>query len=376
MERAGRSIVSLNRCETYDTEELRRVISEALAPFGGMAAFVSAGDRVLLKPNLLSAKDPSRAITTHPHVVETVAALVREAGGDPFVGDSPGGAVRGIQRVWENTLMSEMAERAGLELINFEASSSEEIDAGRFRLYVAKPVREADVVINLPKLKTHSLTLFTGAVKNMFGVVPGFRKAEMHKIFPKPSEFASMLVELYSHVRPALNIMDAILSMEGNGPSSGEPKETGLIAVSDDAVALDAVISEVIGFQPGRIDTTRFAGERGLGVSALEMIDVNGDAAGTVIEDFDLPSNLGMRLIPGPLVKMLAPLVWLRLVIDEDKCTGCEMCYNSCPVKTIVPSGEKFRVVHEECVQCMCCHELCPENAVEIKMSWLARKWA
>jgi uncharacterized protein (DUF362 family)/Pyruvate/2-oxoacid:ferredoxin oxidoreductase delta subunit len=339
-----------------------------------MAAFVSSGDRVLLKPNLLSAKDPSRAITTHPEIVGTVASMVREAGGDPFIGDSPGGAVRGIERVWENTLMLEMAGRAGLELANFEASGSEEISAGRYRFYVANPVRDADVVINLPKLKTHSLTLLTGAVKNMFGVVPGFRKAEMHKLFPKPLDFAAMLVELFRQVRPALSIMDAVLSMEGNGPSSGVPRKTGLIAVSDDAVALDAVISEVIGFRTDRIDTTRLAGERGYGVSDPEGIRVTGDAAGTVIDDFDLPSNLGLRLIPGPLARMVAPLVWLKLVIDEESCTACEMCYRSCPVKTIVPAGEKFRVVNDECVQCMCCHELCPENAVKIKLSWLARK--
>ncbi len=376
MERAGRSIVSVNRCAAYDIDMLRRVISDGLAPFGGMSTFVSPGDRVLLKPNLLSAKDPSRAITTHPLVVETVAALVREAGGDPFVGDSPGGAVRGIERVWENTLMREMAERAGLELVNFEAASSQEIDTGEYKLYIARPVLDADVVINLPKLKTHSLTLFTGAVKNMFGIVPGFRKAEMHKIFPKPSEFAAMLVELYSHARPAVNIMDAVLAMEGNGPSSGVPRETGLIAISDDAVAMDAVISGVIGFKPEKIDTTRFAGERGLGASELDRIEITGDAADTVIEDYDLPSNLGLRLIPGPLARMVAPLLWLKLVIDTEKCTGCAMCYQSCPVKTIVSDEEKYRVVHDGCVQCMCCHELCPENAVEIKLSWLARKWS
>jgi len=373
---AEKTTVSLNRCAAYDLDMLRGVIYEGLAPFGGMAAFVSPGDRVLLKPNLLSARDPSRAVTTHPLVVEAVASIVREAGGEPFIGDSPGGAIRGIQRVWEKTLMSEMAGRAGLELVNLEASSSKEIDSGRYRLYVAKPVLEADVVINLPKLKTHSLTLYTGAVKNMFGVVPGFRKAEMHKLFPKPAEFAAMLVELFSHVKPALNIMDAVLSMEGNGPSSGRPRMTELIAVSDDAVALDTVLSGVIGFRPDRIDTTRLAGERGLGVSDMESIEVTGDAAGTVLEDFDLPSNLGMRLVPGPLARMVAPLMWLKLVIDTGKCTGCGMCYRSCPVKTIVPDGEKYRVVHDGCVQCMCCHELCPEDALDIKLSWLARKWS
>jgi len=376
MKRSGTSTVSLNRCAEYDLDVLRRVITEGLAPFGGMSAFVSPGDRVLLKPNLLSAKDPSRAITTHPNIVETVATLVREAGGDPFVGDSPGGAFRGIERVWENTLMKDMAARAGLYLANFEASGSEEIDTGKYRLYIAKPVLEADVVINLPKLKTHSLTLLTGAVKNMFGVVPGFRKAEMHKIFPKPSDFAAMLVELFSHVRPAVSIMDAVLAMEGNGPSSGVPRETGLIAVSDDAVALDSIISGVIGFKPEKIDTTRIAGRRGLGISERQKIEVVGDAAGTVIEDYDLPSNLGIRLIPGPLAKMVAPLVWLKLEIDRERCTACQMCFKSCPVKTIVEDEGKYRVVHDGCVQCMCCHELCPENAVEIKLSWLARKWS
>jgi uncharacterized protein (DUF362 family)/Pyruvate/2-oxoacid:ferredoxin oxidoreductase delta subunit len=376
MERAGRSTVSLNRCAEYDPGLLRHVISEALGPFGGMKAFVSPGDKVLLKPNLLSAKDPSRAVTTHPLVVEAAADLVRQAGGIPSVGDSPGGAVRGIERVWDNTRMREMAQSSEIDLINFEASSSVEIDAGDYKLFVARPVLEADVIINLPKLKTHSLTLLTGAVKNMFGVVPGFRKAEMHKIFPGPAAFASMLVELYSRVKPALNIMDAVVAMEGNGPSSGSPRRAGLIAVSDDAVALDAVIGRTIGFEPEKIDTTRIASQRGLGSASSETIDITGDASDVEFDDFDLPSNLGLRLIPAPVARLVAPLVWLKLVIDEGKCTGCEMCYTSCPVKTIVPSNDKFRVVHDGCVQCMCCHELCPEGAVEIKMSWLARKWS
>jgi len=376
MKSAGRPIVSINRCGTYDAAEVRRAVEAGLEPFGGIGRFVSAGDRVLLKPNLLSAKDPSRAITTHPVMVEVLAELVREAGGDPFMGDSPGGVKRGVQRVWDNTLMSAMAERAGLELVNLEASGSVEIDAGGYLLYIARPVLEADVIINLPKLKTHSLTLLTGAVKNMFGTVPGFRKAGMHKLFPKPAEFAAMLVELYSHVRPAVSIMDAVLSMEGNGPSSGEPRETGLIAVSDDGVAMDAVISRVIGFDPGGIDTTRLAAKRGLGEGDIRAIDVVGDSAEVRFTDFDLPSNLGLRLIPGPLARMVAPLMWLRLVIDEERCTGCGMCFRSCPVGTIEKSGDRYRVVHEGCIQCMCCHELCPENAVDIELSWLARKWS
>ncbi|MDD3641859.1 MAG: DUF362 domain-containing protein [Candidatus Krumholzibacteria bacterium] len=373
MDPTTRAAVSLVRCDSYDDAPLRAALAATLEPFGGIAAFVRPGMRVLLKPNLLSAKAPPRAVTTHPHLVEAVAAMVREAGGEPVVGDSPGGAIRGIQRVWDNTLMSEMAARAGLELVNFEASGSTAIDAGPYRFYVARPVLEADLVINLAKLKTHSLTLMTGAVKNVFGVIPGFRKSEMHKLYPKPAPFAAMLVELYRRIAPALSIVDAVVAMEGNGPSSGEPRRIELLAAGTDAVAVDAVLARAIGFRPGQVDTTRIAAQTGAGIGDLDRIDVMGDAAGARIEGFSLPSNLKIRLVPGALARLVAPLVWLRLSIDTDRCTGCAMCFSSCPVKAIVPDGEQYRVVHERCVQCMCCHELCPEKAVGIELSRLAR---
>lgn len=376
MHGTGRARVSLVRCQSYEPPLLRGALEAALRPLGGIAAFVRPGQRVLLKPNLLSARDPSRAVTTHPLLVEAAAHLVREAGGVPLVGDSPGGAIRGIQRVWDNTQMSGMARRAGLELVNFEASGSKAIDAGGYRFYIARPVLEADLVINLPKLKTHSLTLLTGAVKNVFGVIPGFRKSEMHKLFPKPAPFAAMLVELYRLVRPALSIVDAVVAMEGNGPGSGEPRGVGLVAAGSDAVALDAVLGRVIGYRPGQVDTTRIADARGVGTGDLSRIDVEGDGAAASAEGFRLPSNLAVRLVPGALARLVAPLVWLRLEIDTGRCTGCGLCHASCPVQAIVPEGERYRVRHELCVQCMCCHELCPEKAIAIRLSRLARLWA
>lgn len=375
MKTGGRATVAVNRCGSYDKEELAGAITGALEPFGGMREFAGAGRRVLLKPNMLSAKDPSRAITTHPLFVEAVIDLVREAGGEPVIGDSPGGAVRGIRRVWDNTMMSDLAGRTSCELVNFEASGTETVDTGICRFFVARPVLEADAVINLPKLKTHSLTLLTCAVKNMFGVLPGFRKAEMHKLFPKPAPFSRMLVELYRNVRPALNIVDGVMAMEGDGPSSGKPRLTGIVAAGTDAVAVDAVMARVIGFDPAGIDTIRIAGEEGLGTADPSLIDVTGDAADYRDEGFSLPSNTGMRLIPGPLARLVAPLVWLRLEIDEEACTSCGMCYRSCPVKAVRKRGEGFAIDRDECVRCMCCHELCPENAIEIKLSWLARKF-
>ena len=269
-----------------------------------------------------------------------------------------------------------MARRAGVELVNFEASGSRAVKFGSYTFYVAKPVLEADVIINLPKLKTHSLTLLTCAVKNMFGVMPGFRKGEQHKLYPKPEEFARMLVHLYKLVTPSLSIVDAALAMEGNGPSSGTPKWLGLLMAGEDAIAVDAAAARLIGFPEGFVDTTRIAAEMGLGEGRVEELHLAGDAADARAEGFLLPSNRVHKLVPRPLVKLVAPFVWVKPVIDPSKCIGCGFCAESCPVKTIHKDGSVYRIVDKHCIKCLCCHELCPESSIEIKLSWLAKFFA
>ncbi|MBN2071391.1 MAG: DUF362 domain-containing protein [Candidatus Krumholzibacteriota bacterium] len=368
-----KSIVSLVRCGSYEPEKLRSAMEKLLEPLGGIASFVQPGQRVLVKPNLLSAKSPERAITTHPDVVRVVTAMVREAGGEVFIGDSPGGAIRGVKRVWDNTGMTNMALESGIDLVNFETSGLEEIVRGNYRFYISKAVLEADLVINIAKLKTHTLTLLTGGVKNLFGVIPGFRKSELHKLFPKPGEFAEMLVELYRLISPSLTIIDGILSMEGNGPSSGRAKKLDLLAAGGDAVAVDAVIADIVGFREGQIDTTRIADERGVGNGRFENIGVIGAREVTRPDNFILPSNRKLRMIPRPLARMVAPLVWLKLEIATGRCILCGQCAKSCPVQTIRKERESFVIDQKGCIQCMCCHELCPEDAIDIRFSLLAR---
>ena len=370
---ADRARVTVTRCDGYDRDQVRAAVSEALEPLGGMAAFVRPGQRVLIKPNLLSAKDPARAVTTHPNLVEAVALEVRRAGAEPFVGDSPGGAIRGIQRVWKNTGMEEMSRRSGVELVNFEASGSREVRSGRYAFYIARPVLEADCIINLAKLKTHSLTLLTCAVKNMFGVIPGFGKGEQHKLYPKPDEFADMLVHLFRLVRPSLTIVDGILAMAGNGPGSGDPYDLGLLLAGCDAVAVDAVAADIIGFKRGSIDTTRIAAAMRLGEDNPDRIDVLGSGTGVRPDDFSLPSNLKVRLVPRAFARLVAPLVWVKPVINPASCTGCGFCAENCPVGTITRDGGVYSIDDAHCVQCLCCHELCPEKSIEVKLSWLAR---
>ncbi|MDZ7860087.1 MAG: DUF362 domain-containing protein [Candidatus Krumholzibacteriota bacterium] len=367
------SIVSITKCSGYGIADVYDSVSRSIEHVGGIEHFVKPGQRVLLKPNMLSAKRPERAITTHPSVIEAVAKIVTDCGGYPVIGDSPGGVLRGVKRVWENTGIEEMARRIGVELVNFEASGSVEVKSGDYLFYIAKPVIDADVIINIAKLKTHTLTLLTCALKNMFGTVCGFRKSELHKEFPKPREFARMLVELYSKVRPSLSIVDAVVAMEGDGPSSGNPKKLGLVIAGEDAVAIDAVAARIIGFKPGSIDTTRMADEIKLGVGDIESIQVTGDGKEVRPVSFDLPSNRKLRMIPRPLARMISPFVWLKLIVDPSVCTGCRLCQRSCPVEAISYQDGVCGINNNKCITCMCCHELCPEDAIEIKMSRLAK---
>jgi uncharacterized protein (DUF362 family)/Pyruvate/2-oxoacid:ferredoxin oxidoreductase delta subunit len=369
--------VAIQSCNSYKPEILDEKINNIVGLLGGIEKFVRPGQKVLLKPNLLSAKNPNRAITTHPEIVAAVARIVRRAGGEVQVGDSPGGAKRGVKRVWENTGMLDMANREGIELVNFEASGVEKFNIDGRIYHLAKPAIEADLIISLPKLKTHVLTLFTGAIKNMFGLVPGFRKANYHKEYPKSADFAQVVVDIISLKTPALTIMDGILAMEGDGPSSGTPRWANLLIASPDPVALDTVASEIIGLDHQKVPTTKIASDAGLGIGWLEAIDILGENLDSArIPDFKLTSNRKLELIPEFLWKMIGPYVWVRPAIDETKCTFCQTCVNSCPTGALSPRKKQSPVFNYDlCINCWCCHELCPDRSVFVDQSWLAKKF-
>ncbi|PKK82867.1 MAG: hypothetical protein CVT49_11800 [candidate division Zixibacteria bacterium HGW-Zixibacteria-1] len=372
-----RSKVAIVECNSYDIDTVKSKISGILELLGGLDQYVKPGMKVLLKPNLISAKAPERAITTHPEIVAAVANEVRKLGATPIIGDSPGGAKVGIERVWEKTGMKAMAEREGLELVNFEAAGSQRFRCNGRAYYLAMPAVEADLIINLPKLKTHVLTLMTGAVKNVFGLIPGFRKGNYHKEFPKPHDFAEVIVDILSVKTPALTIMDAVLSMEGDGPSSGEPRWTNLLLASRDPVAVDAIASEIIGLDPGKVPTTRIASDAGLGIGWPEMIAILGLPLEKVrISDFKLTSNRKMELLPNIFVRAIDPFIWIRPAIDRSFCSGCGICVSSCPTGALRLNGDKTPGFNYDlCINCWCCHELCPEKAVAVRKSWLARKF-
>lgn len=365
--------VSLVRCASYNQEAVNSSVEQALAMIGGIGRFVKPGQKVLLKVNALTPKPPEAAVTTHPAIIKAVVGQVKKAGGIPLVGDSSGGMIAGqapTKQTFHVSGIARAAEEAGAELINFDVSGVEPINAtGPIRiLHLAKPVLEADVVISLPKLKTHSAAVFTGAVKNMYGCIPGFRKAEYHRMVPKLKDFSELLVDIFAAARPVLVIMDAIVGMEGNGPSAGKPREVGLVVASEDSVAVDAVASSIIGLNPFDVHSTRIAHKRGLGVGELSGIEIQGlNLAEVKIHDFDLPSNAMLETAPGFIISGVLSLLKARPEINSSTCAGCRFCVESCPVEAMDMKGKVPSIDYKKCISCLCCQELCPQKAVEMK---------
>lgn len=371
--------VSVSKCNSYGALEVARSLQDVLEPIGGIGAFVRPGDKVLLKINLLRNSSPDDAVTTHPALIEAVINAVKKAGGVPVVGDSPGGpnTPKLVNKMIATTGVGEVCERTGAEFVVFDRDIVK-INRTEGKLYasfnVGRIVRDADVVISLPKLKTHGFMKLTGAVKVLFGVIPGMEKAQFHLKVPDRMDFADMLLDIYLAVKPALSIMDAVVGMEGNGPSGGEPKLIGALIASTDAVALDFIASEIIGFDPLDVYTNRAALERGL-TSGMDGIGVIGVPVLEISpKSFTPPTSDLSDRIPRMLVRFLKDIATSRPYLAAPaKCTGCGTCKQTCPSSAITIVGKRPQFNYAECIRCYCCEELCQELAIERKNHWAVK---
>jgi len=365
------SIVGIAPCTTYDREAVRRAVASALAPLGGMGRFVHPGMRVLLKPNLLLAARPGQAVTTHPAVVEAVVEQVFAAGGEVWIGDSPAGSLENGRRVWRASGVAAVAGRTGARLVPFEEVCWKEL--GQLDYFLAAVAFEVDLIINLPKLKTHALTLYTGAVKNLFGLIPGTRKRALHLRAPGVQDFSSILVDVLELVRPGLTIMDGILGQEGNGPGvGGTPRRYGCLAASADPVALDAAMIQAMGYRRGEVLHVAEAAARGLGMGDSQNIRIQGDREALDFGSPCLPVGRWYLRLPSwmgaPLYRATRP--WPEWT--DPSCSGCGTCVEACPRQAIAP-GRPPRFDPERCIGCLCCVEACPEGALEARRSLLGR---
>jgi uncharacterized protein (DUF362 family)/ferredoxin len=377
--------VSLARCGSYDFQEVKSSVRKSLELLGGMGAFVKPGERVLLKVNLLMKRKPEKATTTHPAVARALAELVREAGATPVIGDSPGGyhfyTAATLRSVYETCGMTEAARESGAEL-NWDTEIVDVPwpDGVRVKLVkTIRPVLQVDKIINVPKLKTHAMTVYSGAVKNLFGIVPGRHKGEYHLRFENVDDFAELLIDLCLFAKPALSVMDAVVGMEGYGPTSGRPRQVGLIISSADPYALDVVAAEIIGLKGRQVPTIRKSAERGLCPLTGERLTVLGQrVADVAVPTFSKPTvrvalNFYGLVLPPALKRWMDNLLKPTPRLDPGACSGCGECEKGCPPKAIRMMDQRPSVDLEACIRCFCCNELCPHGAFAIARPWFLR---
>ena len=381
----SRPAVSLVKCPDYAPDRVRCAVRDALGLLPAMDGLLRSARRVLLKPNLLSSSDPpERAVNTHPAFVRAVAEYFRERGCKVFIGDSCGSLAPGsTAKAIEITGLTQVAQETGAELVDFDRAPSEEIAVPDHRVLdrvrVPRLLREVDLVVTLPKLKTHGLTLLTGAVKNQLGLVPGKGKKDIHLAAPKPAALAQAMVDIHSVARPQLAIMDAVVGMEGNGPAAGVARTIGLVIAGTDCAAVDAVAAAVVGYRPGEVETTRFAHERGLGEGRIEEIDVLGTALeDAVVADFKKPplgmSRIAFAVLPNWSVRWVISLLGGEYpIVSNAHCARCGECVANCPTGALQEVNGKIRVRRSRCIGCYCCTEICPEHAVRMTRPLVAR---
>lgn len=375
--------VSVIRCESYDENNVKTAFDALLSDIGGLD-FIKPGMKVAIKANLVSAAKPGRAATTHPVLVSELCRRICALGAVPIVGDSPGGPFSGVylKGVYSATQMN-LAEKCGAHLnSNFGVSLCENFPEAKVlkSFEYTSWLKDADVIINFAKLKTHGMMGMSAAVKNLFGAIPGTVKPEYHYRFPNSRDFAEMLIDIDEFFKPALSIVDGVVGMEGNGPTMGTPREIGIIASSRSPYDLDAVCAKIIGLTPDRVPTCQLAIERGLG-RPLEEIEVTGDGAGAVVEDFknieransiEFFSGL-VGLKSGLLNRLAKAALSTRPRLKSFECIGCRKCFDICPAKAITMKGGKPKIDREKCIRCFCCQEFCPKGAMKVHRPLPAR---
>lgn len=369
------SKVALVRCDGYDYSAVNQAVRKGITLLGGPAVFVKPNEKILLKPNWIMAVPPERCATTHPVVFKAVAEVFQAAGAKLSYGDSPGFSSPMVAA--QKTGCAAVASELGIPLADFQAGReivyNEAIQNKKFT--IANGVLDSDGLISLPKLKTHSFLKLTGSIKNQLGCVPGMLKGEYHVKLPNPVNFAQMLVDLNSFIKPRLYIMDGIMAMEGNGPMGGDPRPMNVLLFSTDPVALDATVCRMINVNPELSYTVTLGKEAGLGTFLANEIELLGDPLDSFIDaKFNvnrepmIPYNIG-----GGIVRFIGNAIVPKPVITESKCIKCGICATMCPVSPKAldwhdsdkkqPPSYKY----DRCIRCYCCQEVCSESAIQLK---------
>ena len=376
----NKSTVALIRCDTYDDEVVYEAVKAGINLLGGILHFVKRGERIVMKPNVLFGTKPQKCVSTHPSVLKAVGRILLEADTSVYYGDSSsfGRCEANMKRAG----LKHVADELGIKIADFNKGKVVNHKKALLnkRFVIANGVLESDGLISLPKLKTHGLTRFTGAVKNQFGCIPGILKIRYHVQMADPYDFGTMLVDLNTVIKPRLYIMDGIMAMEGNGPRSGKPRKLGVLLFSADPIALDSIACKIIDLDPTYVPTSEPGERAGMGTYHHENIELAGEDIETLIQkDFEVIRKPPVSATSGRIRTFIKSQICPRPTIDSARCTICGTCVKLCPVKPKAVdwhSGDESNpptFKYRRCIRCYCCQELCPEGAVSIRETLLGK---
>lgn len=371
--------VFIKKTPSYDPQEVYGSVKYLMEQMNIMAA-VGNGKTVLLKPNMLSRSSPDKAVTTNPEVLNAVISVLKEWGvatENMLIADSGGGPTSSAiqQSCYNGCGFGEVSRNTGVSLytkLESKTVKTHGLIVKEFELIL--PSVEYDVIINLPKFKTHVMTGMSGAVKNIFGTISGLKKAEFHMRFPQKENFSRMLVDLCDTVKPNFTIVDAVVGMHGDGPSGGSPIDLGFMLAGENPYYIDSVIGGMMGFELMNLPVVKEAVSRGLCEEVLPTDTVAGDIElYKKIEGFRLPKSYGVNFsdqLPRAIswaTPTVERLIAPKPYINKNRCIGCEKCKNICPQKVITIENKKAQIALKNCIKCFCCHEICPVKAIDVK---------
>jgi uncharacterized protein (DUF362 family)/Pyruvate/2-oxoacid:ferredoxin oxidoreductase delta subunit len=358
--------VAAVKVNSYAYQAIELGLHEALLLIGGLASFVSCGDKVLLKPNMLEGLPPEKAVTTHPEILRFMIREVKNIGAIPVVGDSPG--TSGTLKAAEKCGILAVCREEGAELVPFVSTVDIPYPSGHTikKFTVAKRLTEVDKVISLAKMKTHSFMDITGATKNLFGFIVGMQKAQFHLRMQSRRDFAAMILDLAGLVKPVLSIVDGVVGMEGRGPRNGDPIKAGVLLAGANCFAVDVVMAEMMGFNPEETPITALAIERGLTppFTGINLVGSDRECRFSFIKPRSL--NALEDKVPEWASKIGRNQLTARPEI-EPHCVGCGRCAQHCPPQAMAVISGKVHIDYDKCIRCYCCQELCPENAVRLE---------
>ena len=375
--------VSIVSCTSYDESACREALEQVLAPLGGLD-WVTPGMRVVVKVNLVAAMKPEQAATTHPVLLCALTDLLRERGASVVLGDSPGGLYTAayVNHVYEAAGLRLCEQHGAVLNADFSQAEADDPDAvSAKRFTYTKYLDDADAIIDFCKLKSHGMMGMSNAAKNFFGVIPGTMKPEYHYKYPKIEDFANMLVDLTEHFKPRLCICDAVVGMEGNGPTAGVPRKLGALAAGLSAHKLDLACASLLGLGMDDVPTLRAAYARGLIPASVSELQISGELSRFAVPDFDTPkaqSAVNFRFGNNWAFQQVASVIVSGVMTPKPKvapsvCIGCGKCANICPAKAITMQDRLPHIDRKKCIRCFCCQEFCPKGAMYVHRSLIAR---